>query len=219
MSTRLSDSQLVFFTGEIICRQTLPMLIHVFRLANCISMVTLTIAAAMFTQYWGPNLGIAPATFVLLIIMVMMNACGVRVGTASEVNNRTFLTRGKLYGNLEWIFKWFKIFLILFLCVTMFAIKVGGQSLYRLRSECFRLMIPGGPRRINTGCKFFASSYNKLSSNKSTAFEIARGYSPTAFFGVNGTISTLPRTQSDIPIPGTGGRILAVWYVSLAPSS
>lgn len=29
------------------------------RLANCMSMVTLTIAAAMFTQYWGPGFGIA----------------------------------------------------------------------------------------------------------------------------------------------------------------
>lgn len=43
------------------------------------SLVTLTIAAAMFTQYWGPGFGIAPATFVLLLIIILMNACGVRV--------------------------------------------------------------------------------------------------------------------------------------------
>lgn len=43
------------------------------------SMVTLTIAAAMFTQYWGPGFGLAPATFILLLAIVLMNACGVRV--------------------------------------------------------------------------------------------------------------------------------------------
>ncbi len=43
------------------------------------SMVTLTIAAAMFTQYWGRGFGVAPATFVLLLAIVLMNACGVRV--------------------------------------------------------------------------------------------------------------------------------------------
>lgn len=44
------------------------------------SMVTLTIAAAMYTQYWGHGFGVAPATFVLLLVIVLMNACGVRVG-------------------------------------------------------------------------------------------------------------------------------------------
>ena len=51
------------------------------------SMVTLTIAAAMFTQYWGPGFGVAPATFILLLVVVLMNACGVRV--------RCHLTLGK----------------------------------------------------------------------------------------------------------------------------
>ena len=49
------------------------------RFANCMSMVTLTMAAAMFTQYWGPDLGIAAATFILLLAILLMNACGVRV--------------------------------------------------------------------------------------------------------------------------------------------
>ena len=43
------------------------------------SMVTLTVAAAMFTQYWGPGFGVAPATFVLLLVIVLMNASGVWV--------------------------------------------------------------------------------------------------------------------------------------------
>lgn len=47
------------------------------------SMVTLTISAAMYTQYWGPGFGIAPATFVLLLVIVLMNACGVRVNSYS----------------------------------------------------------------------------------------------------------------------------------------
>ena len=42
-------------------------------------MVILSIAAAMFTQYWGPGFGVAPATAVLLLVIVLMNACGVRV--------------------------------------------------------------------------------------------------------------------------------------------
>lgn len=35
--------------------------------------------------------------------------------------------REKLYGNLEWGFKWFKIFVILILCITMLVIKAGGE--------------------------------------------------------------------------------------------
>ena len=50
-------------------------------------MVTLTIAAAMYTQYWGPGFGVAPATVVLLLLIILMNACGVRV--------RCHSTRGK----------------------------------------------------------------------------------------------------------------------------
>ena len=49
------------------------------------SMVTLTIAAAMFTQYWGSRFNLTAATFVLLIIMAMLNACGVRVGLSHDV--------------------------------------------------------------------------------------------------------------------------------------
>ena len=55
------------------------MLIKGIRLANCMSMVSLTIAAAMLSQYWGPGFGIAPATFILLLVIVLMNSCGVRV--------------------------------------------------------------------------------------------------------------------------------------------
>jgi len=43
------------------------------------SMVTLTIAAAMFTQYWQSGLGMTSATFVLLLALLFMNACGVQV--------------------------------------------------------------------------------------------------------------------------------------------
>ena len=60
------------------------MLIGGKRLANSMSMVTLTMAAAMYTQYWSPGFGIGPATFVLLVLIVLMNACGVRVGLAQK---------------------------------------------------------------------------------------------------------------------------------------
>ena len=33
----------------------------------------------MFTQYWGRGFGVAPATVVLLLAILLMNACGVRV--------------------------------------------------------------------------------------------------------------------------------------------
>lgn len=43
------------------------------------SMITLTIAAAMFTQYWPSGLGMTSATFVLLLALFFMNACGIQV--------------------------------------------------------------------------------------------------------------------------------------------
>ncbi|KAL8899594.1 MAG: hypothetical protein Q9207_006116, partial [Kuettlingeria erythrocarpa] len=77
-------------------------------LANCMSMVTLTIAAAMFTQYWPSSFGMTAATFVLLLALFFMNACGVQ-----------------LYGRMEWVFKWCKIALLLGLCILMIATRAG----------------------------------------------------------------------------------------------
>ncbi|KAL8644904.1 MAG: hypothetical protein Q9226_007537 [Calogaya cf. arnoldii] len=58
---------------------TVSRLMSAFRLANCMSMVTLTIAAAMFTQYWESSFGITAATFILLLALFLMNACGVEL--------------------------------------------------------------------------------------------------------------------------------------------
>ena len=123
------------------------------------SMVSLTVAATMFSQYWGPGFSVRAATFVLLVTMFFMNACGVR-----------------LYGNMEWCFKWLKILLILLVCIVMIAIKAGA-----------------GPNEVHG------------------KFQIGPGYSSTGFFQNGTEISTLPTIQSDVALPGTGGRILAVW--------
>ncbi|KAL8838573.1 MAG: hypothetical protein Q9205_001848 [Flavoplaca limonia] len=79
-------------------------------LANCMSMVTLTIAAAMFTQYWDSSFGITAATFILLLALFLMNACGVQ-----------------LYGRMEWVFKWLKFALLFGLILLMILIRAGGE--------------------------------------------------------------------------------------------
>ncbi|KAL8664374.1 MAG: hypothetical protein Q9202_003063 [Teloschistes flavicans] len=76
--------------------------------ANCMSMVTLTIAAAMFIQYWPSNFGMTSATFVLLLVMFFMNACGVQ-----------------LYGRMEWVFKWLKIAILIGSIILMILIRAG----------------------------------------------------------------------------------------------
>ncbi|KAI4218845.1 MAG: hypothetical protein L6R36_008721, partial [Xanthoria steineri] len=118
-------------------------------LANCMSMVTLTIAATMFTQYWESSFGVTAATFLLLLALFLMNACGV-----------------ELYGRMEWVFKWLKIALILGLILLMILIKAGV-----------------GPGRVDSN------------------FEISPGYKSTGFL----------ENDKQPAIPGTGGRILAVW--------
>ena len=55
------------------------------------SMVTLTIASAMFTQYWGPGFGVAPATIILLLGIALMNVCGVRVRLCSALAQEIML--------------------------------------------------------------------------------------------------------------------------------
>lgn len=62
------------------------------RLANCMSMVTLTIASVMFTQFWHSSLTIASATFIMLLVLFLMNACGVRVSVCN-IFKRMFLLR------------------------------------------------------------------------------------------------------------------------------
>ncbi|KAL8627765.1 hypothetical protein Q9189_006534 [Teloschistes chrysophthalmus] len=62
----------------------------------------------MFTQYWPSSLGMTSATFVLLLAMFFMNACGVQ-----------------LYGRMEWVFKWLKIALLLGCIILMILIRAG----------------------------------------------------------------------------------------------
>ena len=57
---------------------------HLFsRLANCVSMITLTTAAAIYTQYWHDSIPISWATFLLLVGILFLNACKVQVRRAS----------------------------------------------------------------------------------------------------------------------------------------
>ena len=37
----------------------------------------------------------------------------------------------KLYGNMEWVFKWLKILLLVGLCALMIAVRAGGQLISR----------------------------------------------------------------------------------------
>ncbi|MCJ1461909.1 hypothetical protein MMC07_000508 [Pseudocyphellaria aurata] len=99
-----------------------------FRLASCMSMVTLTIAATMCTQYWGSGFSVGSATFVLLLGIALMNVCGVRVSDHDITLEIMGANDGQLYGNLEWAFKWFKILLIIGLCLVMIAILVGAGT-------------------------------------------------------------------------------------------
>ena len=71
-------------------------------------MVTLTIAAAMFTQYWPSTFRMTSAVFVCLVALYLGNACGVQ-----------------LYGRMEWAFKWLKICILLGMMILMIAIKAG----------------------------------------------------------------------------------------------
>ena len=42
-------------------------------------MIILIVTAAIYTQYWQHGLGVVGATFLLLLAVIFMNACGVRV--------------------------------------------------------------------------------------------------------------------------------------------
>ena len=59
------------------------------RAANCVSAITLTIAAAIFTQYWQHHIPVGPATFILLLGMLLLNACGVTVLSSCSASLRT----------------------------------------------------------------------------------------------------------------------------------
>lgn len=55
------------------------------------STVVLICAATMCTQYWGSGFSVGSATFVLLLGIALMNACGVRVSD----NDKNFeITQG-----------------------------------------------------------------------------------------------------------------------------
>ena len=45
------------------------------------------------------------------------------------------LTMVQLYGNLEWMFKWLKIMLLVALCILMIAVKAGGE--FDINPACY----------------------------------------------------------------------------------
>jgi len=147
---------LVFHTSKVNDDWKLSSLIDGNRLANCMSMVALTIAATMFSQYWSLDFGIAPATFVLLVLIILMNACGVRLSTEGNSAGWQPADWEKLYGNLEWASKGAKIFLIVLVCITMIAIKAGGESLSVRRNRIQGLTKTAGPNQIKSGGEYFA---------------------------------------------------------------
>lgn len=57
----------MYWKAENACPENILLRLEPWRLANCMSTVTLIIAAAMFTQYWDSTLGMKSATFVLLL--------------------------------------------------------------------------------------------------------------------------------------------------------
>jgi len=72
-----------------------------------------------------------------------------------------------------------------------------------------------GPHHVHNGINASLLIIWRLLTSIVFEMVLGPGYSSTGFFknhSMNGTmVSTLPTSQSDVALPGTGGRILAVW--------
>jgi len=105
------------------------------RLSNCISMACLTSAAVKVATTFNTNGtslskgGEAAITVALIVVTVFSNVCGVKV--CISLRNQRFRKGAhffQIYGNLERIFKIFKISLLLLLVIFMIAVNLGGKS-------------------------------------------------------------------------------------------
>lgn len=98
------------------------------------SMATLTAAAARIADNFLPDGQFlakeqkAGIVIGLVVITLLSNACGVKV--RSEVGDINLeLTCSQTYGRLERVVKWFKILLIIGLCILMIMVNLGRKSL------------------------------------------------------------------------------------------
>lgn len=140
-------------------------------IAQCLSMAALTSAAARIADNFGPTgsppldkgkkVGIVVG---LVALTLLSNICGV-----------------KTYGRLERIVKWFKILLMVSLCVLMIVVNLG---------------VSGARTGSTTG--------NYSSENAFPPY-----FNPAGFGGVLPT-DVSPDGKS-LGIPGSTGRFMAVW--------
>lgn len=95
----------------------------IYWMAYAMSLPTLIVTAAVITRYWGDSFPLGWTIFLLLLGVLGSNVFGVR-----------------LYGNLEWGFKWMKILLIVGLDILMIAINrgvgptgrvIGGENFHK----------------------------------------------------------------------------------------
>ncbi|KAI9700276.1 MAG: Cationic amino acid transporter 2 [Candelina mexicana] len=94
-------------------------------LAYCMSCATLTVSTAVLTRYWQFPIDIGWVIVIVLIGVASSNIFGVAI-----------------YGNIEWVVKWFKLILVLGLDILMISINLGA-----------------GPKGEYIGGRYFSSEY------------------------------------------------------------
>ena len=101
---------------------------------------------------------------------------------------------------MEWVFKWLKIALLIGLILLMILIRAGGVSEVVIHTDVTanRVWQQSDLARWTAVCDCVA---NVRGQANLLDYEISPGYKSTGFF-VN---------DKQPAIPGTGGRILAVW--------
>lgn len=190
-------------------------------IAQCLSMATLTSAAARVADNFLPDgetlakkrkAGIITG---LLLITLLSNACGVEVKLRSTCSDGADIPQ--LYGRLERIVKWSKYIIILGVCVLMILINVGGEQDSASNTACSEhwiLIFPVGGRSFGTTSEL--SLGPRLASTDGTGYTEHALVPSFRWAGFNSTADSEDRS-GESGIPGDSGRFLAVWYGELSP--
>jgi len=123
------------------------------RLAQCVSMATLTAAAVRAADAFSDGKGVGRKSLIGIImglctITLLSNLCGIKVSSTIAISkSKHEVTYKQVYANIERVVLWFKFCLLILVCLLMILVKAGGLKPDPLLNNAANFYFSSGVRK------------------------------------------------------------------------